>query len=98
MITDKIPEIEVYKQAIKDIANRIQLTKKRVCNQTAYERRYEYSEALQYIDGICEAIGNGNQFNYINMYSYYISSNMVNTVSGGYIWYKIFSMYFQVPF
>lgn len=60
MITDKIPEIEVYKQAIKDIANRIQLTKKRVCNQTAYERRYEYSEALQYIDGICEAIGNGN--------------------------------------
>ena len=60
MITNKIPEIEVYKQAIKDITDRIQLMKKRVCNQTAYERRYEYSEALHYIDGICEAIGNGN--------------------------------------
>lgn len=60
MITDKIPEIEVYKQAIKDITDRIQLMKKRVCNQTAYERRYEYSEALHYIDSICEAIGNGN--------------------------------------
>ena len=68
--------------------------KKRVCNQTAYERRYEYSEALHYIDGICEAIGNGNQFSYITIYSSYISSNMVNTISSNCIWYKIFSEYF----